>query len=456
MSASRIIIIGGGASGVLLAAQLLRTSGDRLKIALIERRGGIGRGIAYNTEEPDHILNTRVGSMSAYADDPEHFWRWIQASEAAKPFCVADTFCFVPRKLYRRYLEELVEPWLKHGGDGRLEIIHGECVDVTETDGGVAATLASGESHMGHIAVLATGHHVPSFSSGNALLHAWVSPEEAGIQEEAAVLILGTGLSMIDCAIQLINSGHRGPITALSRRGLLPLPHKRSQPIRIDPADIPFGTDPAYLLHWFRETVRWATERGGDWRDVVDGIRPYTRQIWQSLSPGGKQRFLRHARTFWEIHRHRLPPESDLRVRLALQSGRLEILAGRFLGMEQQGAGPQEGGSLTVRFRRRGSRAVESRSVNHVIDCTGILRDPADHGDALITSLLARGIARRDPLGIGIEVDGRCAVIDRQGTSRRRIFAVGPVTRAQFWEVTSIPDIRNQCAALGAEFAAQR
>ena len=69
------IIIGGGASGVLLAYQLLQNPKFGFRVTLIERRPEIGRGPAYHTSNPEHVLNVRAANMSALPDDPEHFWR---------------------------------------------------------------------------------------------------------------------------------------------------------------------------------------------------------------------------------------------------------------------------------------------------------------------------------------------------------------------------------------------
>jgi uncharacterized NAD(P)/FAD-binding protein YdhS len=71
----------------------------------------------------------------------------------------------------------------------------------------------------------------------------WTDPSEAGLDPDGTVLILGTGLTMVDYALSLIDGGHRGRIAAMSRRGLLPRVHRRVEPLRIDSVDIPFGTD---------------------------------------------------------------------------------------------------------------------------------------------------------------------------------------------------------------------
>src|ERR1700689_5103932 len=77
----RVIIIGGGASGVLLACHLLRRPVNKLEVTLVEKRPDVGRGIAYHTANPDHLLNVRAANMSAFPDEPDHFWRWVCARQ---------------------------------------------------------------------------------------------------------------------------------------------------------------------------------------------------------------------------------------------------------------------------------------------------------------------------------------------------------------------------------------
>ncbi len=110
------IIIGGGASGVLLAYQLLQNPRPGFRVTLIERRTEIGRGPAYHTSNPEHVLNVRAANMSALPEDPEHFWRWL-SNRAEGPLC-PDPYCFVPRRTYGDYLASLTEP-LRRAKAGR-------------------------------------------------------------------------------------------------------------------------------------------------------------------------------------------------------------------------------------------------------------------------------------------------------------------------------------------------
>jgi uncharacterized NAD(P)/FAD-binding protein YdhS len=445
LATGHAIIIGGGASGVLLAYQLLQHSEFRLSVTLIERRPEIGRGPAYHTSNPEHVLNVRAANMSALPDDPEHFWRWL-SNRAEGPLC-PDPYCFAPRRTYGDYLASLTAPLTSsERALPRLTIVHGQCVDLSEGPAGVAVTLADGSRQVGHVAILATGNDSP-IAKLPCDADPWAPPSSA-IDKDATVLILGTGLTMVDYVLSLLRDGHRGQIVAMSRRGLLTKAHRRTDPMRIDENDVPFGASVRHLLRWLRVRVDAHMAKGGDWRSVIDAIRPFTQRLWQELPLSSKRRFLEHARAWWDVHRHRMAPEVEIRLARALAAGRLELVAAKLTGIEPNAAG------ALVRYRRRGQSESASLQVGVIVDCTGIVRDPRATGNPVIQSLFEQGLARTDALHIGIDIAENCAVIDRRGIPSRRLFAVGPLTRAAFWEIVAIPDIRNQCAELAVRLAA--
>lgn len=441
LSTPRVIIIGGGASGTLLACHLLREPLPDLRITLIEQRGEPGPGVAFSAPSSSHLLNVAAANMGAFADEPQHFWHWLVRTGTLKDTGDAEPFFFAPRATYGRYLRSLIEPHLA-GPDraGRLSIVQGTCIDVAERPSGVEVRLDDGTSVPGHVAVLATGHEEPR--QDGCHVSPWVSPSVSGIDPDATVLILGTGLTMVDYVLSLLDARHRGPIVAMSRRGLLPQAHRRVAPMTIDAADIPFGTDISYFMHWLRETIAWAEGRGEDWRSVIDGLRPHTQRIWQSFSQGSQRRFIAHARAWWDVHRHRMPPEVDTRLRAALATGRVHLLAGKVIATEERGNGAR------VHYRRRGNRCEEMLDVDAIVSCTGIVTNPGETKNPLLHSLFASGRARVDPLAIGLDVTTDGALIDDDGRPSARLFAVGPVTRAAFWEIVAVPDIRTQCSRL--------
>jgi uncharacterized NAD(P)/FAD-binding protein YdhS len=445
-----VIIIGGGASGVLLACHLLRCPTDDLDVTLIEKRPDVGRGIAYHTANPDHLLNVRAANMSALPDQPDHFWRWLCARRDDGQLTwepCDDPFCFVPRRIYGDYIASLISPLLSDGDrPGGLRIVRGECISIDQGRYGVAIALADGSYHHGDFAVLATGHETAACCAG-CYLDPWTPPADAGVDEDAKILILGTGLTMVDYVLSLVLAGHKGPIVALSRRGLLPRAHRSVPPLSIDQANVPFGADMTELIRWLRKLINDHREQGGDWRSVVDGIRPYSQQIWQRLSISARRRFLEHARASWDVHRHRMAPEVESRINAAIASGRLTVIAAKLCAIESGEAG------ALIRYRRRGANQIETMRFDKIVDCRGIGATPLKVVNPALCSLLEHGLARLDPLGIGLDVTSDCAIIDQLGIASERLFAVGPLTRATFWEIVAVPDIRNQCLALATRLS---
>ena len=441
--ARRVVIIGGGASGVLLAYQLLRIPGPDLRVTLIEKKPAIGRGVAYSTVRDEHLLNVHAANMSALPDDPDHFWRWLSAREQDRPLA-PDRYCFVPRRIYGDYIASLIEAHTSNAGSyGRLTILRSECVEINETAACVNVTLKDGTCHAGDVVVLATGHDqaVPRSSC-----HAdpWAPSSAPAIDQNATVLVLGTGLTMVDYVSSLLCCGHRGPIVAMSRRGLIPNGHRRVAPLCIAEADIPFGSSATHLLRWLRGRIDGHVAQGGDWRSVIDAVRPFTQRLWRELPLDARRSFLRHAGAWWDVHRHRMAPDAAARIKSARADGGLSLMAAKITAIE-----PNAGGAL-VRYRRRGRSETDILQVGKIVDCTGIVRDPRTTANPAVRSLFDQGLTRTDPLRIGIDVASNCALINQDGIASERLFAVGPLTRAAFWEIIAIPDIRNQCAALAA------
>ncbi|SJM30568.1 FAD/NAD(P)-binding protein [Mesorhizobium delmotii] len=438
-SAKSVAIIGGGASGVLMAAHLLRSGNSGLEITIIEKQASLGRGLAYSTDLPEHVLNVRAANMSAFADDPDHFARWLKA----RSFPIDDaTTYFAPRRLYGEYLGELLTEPRQKGGP-RLRIVDEECVEVLQRGGYLELRLSNGSNIVAQQCVLATGHDRTANRGGSLLAPS--KERQAALPGPAdRVLILGTGLSMVDTCLSLLLRGHVGEIVAVSRRGLLPAVHRKTSPIVIQGADIPLDRSLPEFVRWFRDLVRSTEAHGGDWRDVVDGLRPHNQAIWRTWPDASRRQFFRHLKAWWDIHRHRMAPEVSERLSKAIANGQLRVIAGRVLDVTSDDAG------FVARLRRRNNQLVEEIRVAHVYECAGVITDPGRSTNPLIRSLLAAGVARADPLRIGLDVAADGALISREGACNDRIYAVGPLTRGTFLEIEAVPDIRIQCQNLAS------
>lgn len=428
-----IAIVGGGASGVLLAIQLMRQAAGRLGVTLVDRGPDIGFGLAYATSCAGHLLNTRAADMSALPEEPDHFVRWLGAD--------AGSGDFVSRQTYGRYLQAMLRHTAEQSA-GRLRLVAGEVVAAAPDRDGVLLTIGGAVPIFARLAVLATGHRAPSTDRGGALRGDPWSPDALeGLAATAPVLLIGTGLTMIDVVISLMERDHMGQIVALSRRGLLPRTHPRvPRPAVVGATDALFAGALSARLAAFRSMAR----AGAGWEAVMQALRPHNAALWQSLDERQRRRFLRHLRPWWDVHRHRVPPQVGHGLKAVIAAGQLSIVAGRVVAIDA-GSGPA---SVTIGLRGSGRREVHD--FDRVIDCTGPRTDL--DGEAPLQAQLARdGLVCADPLGLGFDVGDDDALLGRAGTASPRLLALGPPTRGRHWEITAIPDIRKRAATMAAE-----
>lgn len=455
----QIAVVGAGFTGSLLAAHLLRGARAPLVVHLIEYGHRPGTGVAYSTPNGTHVLNVRAYNMSAYPDDPRHFLRWLWSrADGPVPDQPPSGHAFVSRALYGAYIQDvLAEAQAEAPAHACLNQIRGEAVDVrTETSSGnrpaVHVRLGDGRVVSADTAALCIGNFPPSppclasptaaeaFASDRFIGDPWDAAAIARIDREAAVAILGTGLTMVDTVLTLLDQGHRGPITAVSRRGLLPLRHEETRPYTsfLHPDVLPSTV--LDVLIALKADARRAAAAGYDWRSAFDALRPHHHRIWAHLPMEERQRFLRHARPFWEVHRHRMAPQVADRIAAARAGGQLSILPGRL----KDAALTADGLELTV--VERGGGRERLLAAGALINATGTNCDYTRIRHPLVRSLLDRGIARPDALRLGLDVTEGGAVIAADGTPSPRLLAFGPVAKAPFWEMTAVPELRSQCA----------
>src|SRR5688572_26936371 len=323
-----VAIVGGGFSGTMVAAQLARKG---IESVLIEGGCRVGRGIAYSTAEPAHVLNVCAESMSAWANDPEHFARWFetQGGEASD---------FAQRRLFGRYLDAVLEEAM---ATDKVWLVEQKAVGARPNGGGWEVQLEGGETVEVSAIVLATGNQppdpLPMSGSPRFIANPWSAAAHDAIADAAAtdadVLIIGTGLTMIDTVLSVDAAGHRGRIVALSRRGQIPRAHSDFAPAPVEESELPDGG----LLGLWRWLRRRSAEVG--WRAAVDSLRPHSHSLWQGLSLVEQRRFLRHARPWWDVHRHRIAPEVARRIVEMVAAGRLEVVAGRVGGVREVDGG---------------------------------------------------------------------------------------------------------------------
>jgi uncharacterized NAD(P)/FAD-binding protein YdhS len=448
-SGRRIAIIGAGFSGSLLALHLLRRCRPEDRIYLVERNRNFGRGLAYTTGNPIHLLNVRAGNMSAFPDQPDHFVRWLQnlpadqRAEIGEPnTATLDASTFVPRRVYGNYIQELLGDKIWREGQGHnFFLLTDEAVALHRDGKGLSLELAVGRRYPVDHAVLAVGNFPPTASTPGYFGDPWSPTCFEGLAPDAPVLILGTGLTFIDTVLSLQDRGHTGKIYALSRRGLLPRVHA-AVPAPWQYELPPSGRNLVKLLREVRGIARIAESTGVGWRAAIDGLRPHTQRLWQEMSLPERARFLRHLRPWWDVHRHRAAPRVMARIEQAIGSGQVELIKGRIGDMARL-----DDTSL-VTINLRGGTGKREVIVDRVIDCSGPRSDATRLDQKLIQRLLSSGQVRPDPLRLGLDVDRHGNVVDAEGNATPDLHAIGPITKGTFWEIIAVPDLRIACAAL--------
>jgi uncharacterized NAD(P)/FAD-binding protein YdhS len=439
-----VLVIGGGFSGTILAVNLLRHT-KSLSLAVLDQSSLPGRGLAYRSPHRFHLLNVPAGQMGAFPGDPEDFLRWARSNHDAS----MQARSFPPRAIYGEYLGSVLNRALAEAGSGRFQWIQDEALSLQCRNGRVALQRKDGSELMARAVVLATGNfppatpRIPGLETASSLYEqfAWSGNALEKLPQDGSVLLLGSGLTSIDMIMALKSKAFRGTIHVLSREGLIPSRHRQCKPWPLFWNETSPRTVRG-LLRVIRNQVFAATEEGLDWRSVVDSLRPVTQQIWQSLPVEEQKRFLRHARSQWDIHRHRLAPEiadifSDMEA-----EGQIRFHTGRIKRYSE------DHGLAEIVYQERGTTVEKRLHAHRLINCTGSETDCRRIDDSLITSLFVQGLARPDHLFLGLDVDREGALIDYQGNASASLFTIGPTRKGQLWETTAVPEIRQQAQQL--------
>jgi uncharacterized NAD(P)/FAD-binding protein YdhS len=441
-----LAVIGAGASGVLLAAHMAH-AGPELRVALLDAGGRAARGLAYGTPYGAHLLNVPAAKMSAFVDDPDHFVEWLKIQSPG-----AHGRTYAARSLYGDYLADVLGTIA--GPHGPISRVAGTAIGLTREAHGWKVHLHDGRTIVATSLVLALGNLPPANpiqpdagAPSNYLRDPWGPGAAQGLSAEAPVLIIGTGLTMVDLVLALRAEGHRGTIHGISRRGLLPqahapyLPLTRSMPL--------LSGSPRTVLRSLRKELGMALGEGHDWRAIIDALRPQTHVIWQAWTLAERASFLRHARPWWEIHRHRLAPEVADELHALLESGSLVVHRGRIVSMGETTDG------VEVEWRDA-SDSPSRLEVARVINCTGPDTNYATVDLPLVVQMRRAGWLVPDTLGLGVESDKDGRLLAPDGTVVPELFTIGPLRRPALWESTAIPEIRAQADRLARLIVAER
>lgn len=412
-----VVIVGGGAAGVLVTAYLSRLTTRPIRVTVVDAGPArLGAGVAYSTDDPAHLLNVRTSNLSAWSDQPDHFTNWLaQRGTPALPSA------YVERRTYGAYLAAVASDAL-NGPVAHVHPIHAKALDLHRSDANWRVRLSDGTTLTSRHVVLATGVGVPSpiraaLNRPRYIADPWRTGALDAIGDRDSVLVIGTGLTAVDIATTLGRGNRR--LVAISRHGLIPAAHTVYAPTPMPFApDAPTGL--ADLRRHMRHRIATSMDATGDWRPAVDGVRPHTQRLWQALEVAEKHAFLERDRRRWEVARHRMAP----RVAAAIADMRAS-------------------GQLTVRSDNAAAAIAAAGPDTWIVNATGPDPDLTRCPDPLMQSLFRSGYARPGPCGIGFATTGIGQLAGTPG-----LWTLGSPRRGDLWESSAIPEIREQARDL--------
>ncbi|ONI76210.1 hypothetical protein ALI144C_36670 [Actinosynnema sp. ALI-1.44] len=486
-SSLRIGVVGGGASAVCLLAALAR-AGDLSngRLVVYEPSARPWRGRPYQPDMDTVRVNAPPQDMSVCADQPGHFQDWLLSNDllasSGGPYWDGRAgTAFVPRTYYGAYLEQSAwTAWttlLRRGW--RVELVRDRVERVIPGQDDLTLVTAGGSrTRVDHV-VLGVGGGAPadlySLSDSDRFV---ADPYPlvrtvSGIDPDATVGVIGSGLTAVDVVRSLTSAGHRGRISLLSRRGVLPSVRQRPihhQPRYFTPTRLRAlaaggaNVTLAQLGSIMTEELRAAGENPAAlWAELaaVEHEAPTDRlrrqlaavgsprmslrilqqlvpeagpDVWPLLSDAEQDHLLaRHHRTVMSICCPMSPANAEFLLR-TVHCGQLRVVRGL------RAVCADRGGRFTIHTgQHRETADVVINAVNPR------LRGFSAQARPLVESLVAAGLAERHPRG-GLRVQRATSALTTGGQARRGIYALGDTASGSLFFTFGIQSLVDRAA----------
>lgn len=434
-----VCVVGGGFTGAAAAIACLTRIKTPFRLVMIEPNSALGRGVAYGSHHPLHLLNVRTRDLSIRAGQPGDFLNWAfrQLDQGENHAGLHDGLAhtFLPRQLFGEYVRQRLFETVAQRPDVAFSVVNAAATSCTASGGTFHIETGGSGTVTANVVFLGTAYGLAPASTKGALNPFDLMPGER-LARASSIALIGSGLTMVDVLLGARRDGFRGKALVISRRGQLPRPHA---PKGVVPRQIglPRSKRVSLLAAAIRISCEMAEENGTPWQAIINGLRPSLQDIWQGLAPEEQARFLRHLRPFWDAHRHRLPMEVHGRLMAEFSEGRAELLRGHVAEVTRGGD------RFTLKILRGSSghfpaRRPELVETDLAFDCSGF---KPDLDQPLIESLFGQSLACPDPHRLGLVVERNGQVLGKSGKPTEGLFAIGPLCQGTLWEITAVPEI---------------
>ena len=436
-STSPIAIIGFGFSGLMLLANLLRDAATPLTIYIIDPELD-ARGAAYRTTQPLHLLNVAAEKMGAWSDAPDDFLQWLTRN--AKGYAAGD---FVPRMVYGEYLESIWREAQTVAAQKNcaIKLVQSRAVAIHPAAAGLTVLTERGDAIAVGSAVLAMGNEAkmlyPHLPAEHVIQRPWDNDALCAIAASTApIALVGSSLTAIDAWLSLRAAGYQGTITAFSRNGRLPQAHRADSGVHSFERNalLKHTKTLSKFTRFIRRTIR---SNGGNWRAVIDGLRPHSHSVWRALSAPDQQRFFARLASVWSVHRHRIAPSISATIEAEIAAQQFTVVATQHLRATHE--------NNRISLHWNDGAAAHTLAVDTVVNCTGVNFNVAHSSNPLLQQLLSHGLIEPHITSVGIAVDASLRV---HGAAVDRLYAMGGLLTGQLFETIAVPELREQAARI--------
>ena len=455
-----IVIVGCGASGALLAVNLIQhCSNIPLQISIFNNSPDLANGIAYSTSHEEHLLNVRANNMSALIERKDDFHNWLLRNNIE--MLATD---YAKRQDYGKYLRELLEDSVNSKSDNiKINIYYDEVIDIeVNTENSAYILSGNGLRIEADYIFLAIGNFPPSnpILEDNSYVNSlnyfanswnWGNFDDINLQNQTnkTIFILGTGLTMVDAVLTLNEKGIKSKIVALSRHGLLPAEHVPQGNYPDFSYEFQYKINLLEILNIIKKHLKLAEDSGFSPLLVIDSLRPHLQDIWINFSDNDKELFLRRLRHYWDVARHRMPPQCSKYIKYLSNTGNLEIISGNLISVREIE------NLLFIEYFDKKINKLEKIVSSTMINCTGPETDLSNVKNTLLSNLFKKGMITNDRFKLGLNSSVEGAIKNSKNETSNFIFTLGPTLRGVLWETVAIPEIRVQAWKL-AEMVAEK
>jgi uncharacterized NAD(P)/FAD-binding protein YdhS len=467
-----IAIIGCGASGTITLHYLIEYY-ERLnlvqpiQIYIFEKNKTLGLGVAYGTNNDEHILNMRNGTIDIFPKKPGHFMHWLKTNQASLHLPDKDIMfdSFLPRRIVGIYLKECLDNSLDraHHAGINVKFIHKEVDNFSETKEGQRLRFNNTQLDV-HYTVFALGnlpstnypelYNVPEYFNTP-----WELSDDVR-NSSRPIGILGASLTAVDALISLAPTTS-GPLYFIAPHGRLPkVLHIRKPftPLFATKENIQAMTNNFThklrlheVIELFRREIETAMKRPIDWSQighidddpikelhadiaraekgenhwhtVLADTSPLLPLIWNNLRESDKKKFYRKYYPLWRVYRVSMPLQNAKKVLRLLENGRLKVIRNL-----QSVNYDNKRRIFTVTYRREDFSEAQLQ-VAYLVDATGTGFDIAKSRSRLLQNMITSGYLTPHPMG-GVKVNFKTLrLIKQDGKELRKAFFFGMLTK---------------------------